>query len=221
MITSPNGLVTVTGGKLTTYRRMAADTVDVVARHVSGRRVAASPTRRLPLVGAPSRRDGDGLGGPAALAARPGLNPAVLTHLAGRHGSETPDVLALCDADPGLGDPLVPGLPYLRAEAVWAVRREMAHTLTDVMARRTRALILDREATASAAAEVAALLGPELGWDGDERARQVAAFEHLVEAERRANRANRASGPNGADPPAPMSDAGPGPHPGAAAAATP
>jgi glycerol-3-phosphate dehydrogenase len=215
VITSPNGLVTVTGGKLTTYRRMAADTVDVVARHFSGRRVGASPTHRLPLVGAPSGREGEDPAGPAARPERPGVTPAVLAHLAGRHGTETPDVLALCDADPGLGEPLVAGLPYLRAEGVWAVRREMAHTLTDVLARRTRAVILDREATASAAPEVAALIGPELGWDGAQQAHQVAAFERLVEAERRANRARS---PNGVNRPDPTTGSHAGPDAGAAAA---
>ncbi|HEY3811417.1 MAG TPA: FAD-dependent oxidoreductase, partial [Acidimicrobiales bacterium] len=188
VITSPNGLVTVTGGKLTTYRRMAADTVDVVARSLPGHRVPASPTRRLSLVGAP----GGACGQPGEATAIPspaGLVPGVLAHLAGRHGTETSEVLGLCDADPAFGEPLVPGLPYLRAEAVWAVRREMARTLDDVLARRTRALILDREATARAAGDVAALLGPELGWSATEQAAQVATFEQLVDAERRANRA--------------------------------
>jgi glycerol-3-phosphate dehydrogenase len=171
VITSPNGLVTVTGGKLTTYRRMAADTVDVVARRLGGR-VPASPTAHLPLVGA----------------AKPGpVGDPLLRHLSGRHGSETAEVLALCDLDPAWRQPLVPGLPYLKAEAVWAARREMARTVPDVLARRTRALILDREAAAAAAPDVAALLAPELGWDDDEQAAQVERFDALVEAERQAS----------------------------------
>jgi glycerol-3-phosphate dehydrogenase len=95
-------------------------------------------------------------------------------------------VLALCAEDASLAEPLVAGLPYLRAEAFWAARHEMAGTLTDVLARRTRALILDREATAQAAPDVAALLAPELGWTDAEQARQVARLEDLIEAERRA-----------------------------------
>jgi glycerol-3-phosphate dehydrogenase len=117
-----------------------------------------------------------------------GLAPAALLHLEGRHGTETAEVLALCAADPTLGQPLVPGLAYLRAEAVWAARREMAHTLTDVLARRTRALILDREAAAEAAPAVAALLAPELGWDATEQARQLAEFERVVDVQRTALR---------------------------------
>jgi glycerol-3-phosphate dehydrogenase len=178
VITSGNGLVTVTGGKLTTYRRMAADTVDAAAEALD-QPVAHTPTAKLRLVG------GESAAPPAA--GRAGLPDAVARHLAGRHGSETGAVLALCDGDPRLAEPLVAGLPYLRAEAVWAVRSEMARTLTDVLARRTRALILDREAAAAAGPDVAALLAGELGWDGVEQARQVEAFEQIVEAERQSS----------------------------------
>ena len=72
-------------------------------------------------------------------------------------------------AIPTLGEPLVPGLPYVRAEAVFAVRSEMARTLDDVLDRRTRARMLDRDATWTAAEAVARLLAPELGWDDDDR----------------------------------------------------
>jgi glycerol-3-phosphate dehydrogenase len=180
VITSPNGLVTVTGGKMTTYRRMAADTVDVVAGQLDSHTVRRrSPTRRLRLVGAPPVRAADARAGTD-------LPPPTRRHLEGRYGAETSEVLALANGDGSLLAPLVPGLPYLRVEAVWAARREMAQTLTDVLARRTRALILNRDAAAAAASEVAGLLAAELGWDEPERARQVAEFEYLVEAERRA-----------------------------------
>ena len=194
VITSDNGLITVTGGKLTTYRRMAADTVDVVACELKPRRVPPSGTRRLPLVGADTLGTGGAL---VAISAptveRLGLNPGTLAHLEGRHGSETAAVLALCEDDPTLGEPLVPGLPYLRAEAVWAARQEMTHTLTDVLARRTRALILDREAASLAAPGVAILLASELGWDQAEQDRQVADFECVVQAERQSASARPAS----------------------------
>jgi glycerol-3-phosphate dehydrogenase len=89
----------------------------------------------------------------------------------------------LIDVDASLGAPLVPGLPYLRAEAVYAARHEMATTLEDVLARRTRAHLFDREATLAAAPDVAALLGSELGWDDVETARQLGAYGELVAAE--------------------------------------
>ena len=107
-------------------------------------------------------------------------------------------MLALAGGDAALLAPLVPGLPYLRVEAIWAARREMARTLDDVLARRTRALILDREATVAAAGGVARLLAAELGWDESEQARQVADFHRVVEAERRAADPRDPSGPSSA-----------------------
>ncbi len=90
---------------------------------------------------------------------------AVATHLAGRYGSETPAVLATADGRPELLDPLVPGLHYLAAEAVYAVEEEMARSVADVLDRRTRASLRDARGAAEAATRVAALIGPELGWD--------------------------------------------------------
>ncbi len=85
-------------------------------------------------------------------------------------------MLDLLDDDPALAEPLVPGLPYLRAEAVYAVRHEMARTVDDVLSRRTRARLLARDASAAAADSVAALLAPELGWDAAETQRQADAY---------------------------------------------
>jgi glycerol-3-phosphate dehydrogenase len=107
-------------------------------------------------------------------------------HLRSRYGSEARVVEAMVERDPSLREPLVPGLPYRRAEAVYAARYEMAHTLEDVLSRRTRALLLARDASAGVAAEVAALIGPELGWDEAEQARQAAAYVELTERERAA-----------------------------------
>ena len=79
--------------------------------------------------------------------------------------------------------PLVPGLSYERAEAIYAVRHEMATTLVDVLARRTRAHLLDRAATLDAAPAVAELIAPELGWDDAETKRQVEDYAELVSQE--------------------------------------
>jgi glycerol-3-phosphate dehydrogenase len=156
---SPRRVVTVTGGKLTTYRRMASDTVDV-AVEVLGRGAKRSPTKKLRLLGASGSET---LRDPEA-ARRLGVDPATLAHLAGRYGSEARTVIAMTEADPELARPLVAGLPYLRAEAVFAARYEMARTLDDVLARRTRASLLARDASAAAATAVARLIAPELGW---------------------------------------------------------
>jgi glycerol-3-phosphate dehydrogenase len=82
-----------------------------------------------------------------------------------------------------LGEPLVAGLPHLRAEAVYAVREEMALSLDDVLTRRTRARLVDRAAALAAAPGVATLLATELGWDATETDRQLADFAALCSAE--------------------------------------
>lgn len=156
IVTSDHGVVTVTGGKLTTYREMAEDTVDQVVASLDRR--ARCRTRRMKLLGAGSPASGDD------------------AELVSRHGSLAPEVRRLADADPSLLAPLVPQLPYLRAEAVWAVTHEMATTLDDVLSRRTRARLLDRAATLAAAPDVARLIAPHLGWDDDEVERQVREF---------------------------------------------
>ena len=172
--TSASGIVTIGGGKLTTYRKMAEDTVDVVVARLGGSR--RCPTRRLPLRGA--------AGFDEAARVRLGVTAPVAAHLASRYGSEARVVSALVTADPALGRPLVPGLPDLRAEVVHAARHEMAMTVDDVLSRRTRLRLQARDASAAAAADVAALLAPELGWDGAEAARQAEAYRASVEHER-------------------------------------
>ena len=191
---APSGLVTIVGGKLTTYRAMAEDTVDeavAVMRHngpgSSGDRRARpripdSRTGSTPLFGAEgyeelTREDA---------AERLRLPADVVAHLAGRFGGHAQAVAAMVRDRPELGERLVPGLAYLKAEALYAVRYEMALTLEDVLSRRTRALLLDVAATAGAAPSVAELIGPELGWSDEERSRQVDAFLALVERQRRA-----------------------------------
>ena len=151
------GVISVTGGKLTTYREMAEDTVDLVQRRLG--RGTGCRTKRLPLRGA------EGYRAPTAGNAD--------THLAGRYGSRLGEVRSLIDADPTLAAPLVPGQAYARAEAVYAVRHEMASTLDDVLSRRTRARLFDRDATVAAAESVAALIGPELGWTPAEQSAAV------------------------------------------------
>ncbi len=162
-------MVTVTGGKLTTYRKMAEDTVDA-AVDVLGRRGLRCRTRNLRLHGAPpgkrvSPQPGGVGSSPRSDPTRPDASRA--RHLAGRFGTEVPAVLAMADGHPDLLEPLVAGLPYLRVEALWAVRREMAGSVSDVLDRRTQSSYRAARAAAGAAPSVAALIGPELGWDAD------------------------------------------------------
>ena len=182
---SPSGVVTVTGGKLTTYREMAADAVDDVLTERSegllDRVRHRSRTRRLRLQGA----DGYAELVEEADALSP-LGGDVVRHLADRYGADARTVLAIAESDPDLAEPLVPGLPYLRAEAVYAVRYEMARSVDDVLSRRTRARLLARDDSGRAAASTAALIGPLLGWDAAEQARQAEGYRALVTAEREA-----------------------------------
>ncbi len=182
---SASGVITITGGKLTTYRRMAADTIDEVVADLGPglpARAKRSPTKHLALRGA----DGYDELVAAGAGASTTLGADVVDHLANRYGVDARTVIAMADREPALAEPLVPGLPYLKAEAVYAARYEMAVTLDDILARRTRALLLARDASAAVAADVAALVGPDLGWDAAEQEAQVQHYRHLVEAERAA-----------------------------------
>jgi len=171
---SAAGVVTVTGGKLTTYREMAADAVDALRKLLPRSSMNHRSTRRLRLSGA---------GGASGPGDREGTDARADAHLARRYGAHADEVRALVAFDASLGEPMVAGLPYLRAEAVYAARHEMATTLDDVLARRTRAHLLDRSATRAAAADVAALLQAELGWSDDETARQVDRYAAMCAAE--------------------------------------
>ncbi len=164
--TSADGMITVTGGKLTTAREMAEDTVDEVVRALGV--TARCRTRRLRLVGASRTRAAVG---------------TVARHLHARHGSAATDIAALVAAQPALGAELAPGLPYLAAEVVWAARHEMAGTLDDVLTRRTRARLFDRAAALRAAPRVAALLADELGWDDRRAAAEISDFTERCRAE--------------------------------------
>jgi glycerol-3-phosphate dehydrogenase len=172
VMTSSDGVVTVTGGKLTTYRKMAQDTVDAVVRELG-----ESPRRRrcvtkdLRLVGATTKtRDPVSMAQPHA-------------RLLGRYGSESPRVIALGDDRPELLQPAIAGLPYTRAELVYAAREEMAQTLDDVLSRRTRAMIQRAQPTMDAAPAVAELLAPEVGWSASAAAEQAARFTESCEKE--------------------------------------
>ena len=154
---SPAGLVTITGGKLTTYRRMAADTVDLVCSRLGI--TARSRTKRLPI-GLTRSLDGL-LAETVAAAERAGIPEPSARHLVATFGDRAPAVLELASSQSALATPVVPGLPWLAAEISWAVRREMAVTLSDVLERRTRLSLADRDAGLSSEAPgmVARLLG--------------------------------------------------------------
>src|SRR5215212_1042288 len=174
------GLVLIAGGKLTTYRVMARDAVDLAVDGWDG--VAPSHTERVPLLGA------DGFltrsNQRVALSRRSGLEVGRIDHLLGRYGGLVDDLMSLVDARPELAEPLPGADDYLCAEVVYAVTHEAARHLDDVLARRTRISIetFDRGTVAVTAA--ADLMAAELGWDRARRDDEVDHYLRRVEAER-------------------------------------
>jgi glycerol-3-phosphate dehydrogenase len=171
---APSGLVSITGGKLTTYRKMADDTVDAVLRELGSARVPCR-TKHMRLRGSEAL----GAQGMRELAAESGLEAEIVDRLAHRYGGEVAAVLGLTFQRPELRAALAAGLPHLEAEVVYAVRYEMAACVEDVLSRRTRALLLDARSAAAAAGRTAELLAAELGrnasWacEETERFRQI------------------------------------------------
>ena len=177
------GLVVVAGGKYTTYRVMALDAVNA-AVHGLDRRVAASCTEDVPLLGAdgfPARWNGR-----HALADRAGLHVAWIEHLLRRYGTMTDELVALVREDPGLGRPLEGAGDYLRAEVVYAATHEGALDLEDVLTRRTRICFETFDRGVRAARPAAELLAPVLGWDAARVEAEVAGYEARRAGERAA-----------------------------------
>ncbi len=160
LLISPTGLVTITGGKWTTYRKMAEDTIDQAAT-LADLPDRPSVTRDLPIHG--YQNDADQFGELAD------------------YGADAPAVRALIDERPEWGERLHPDRPMRAGEVVWAVREEMARTVEDVLSRRRRMLLLDAHASIEAAPAVAALMAAELGRDAAWQQAQVDAFHTLAQ----------------------------------------
>ena len=166
-----DGLITVVGGKLTTSRHMAEQTVDTVAK-LLGRRKSCSTTSAF-LLGA-AGYDAQ------AITATGGLS----AHLGERYGTEARFVSDILQATPASLQPIVAGLPYTEAEVIYAARHEMARTVEDVLSRRMRVRLMARDASAQAAARVGEILQTELALSESEVLEQVAAYRHSAEREK-------------------------------------
>jgi glycerol-3-phosphate dehydrogenase len=175
------GLVTVAGGKYTTYRVMAADAVDAAA-HALPRKVPPSVTDRIPLVGAEGYHAAWNARG--AMAAASGLHTARIEHLLRRHGSLASELLDLVAKDARLGEPISGAEDYLLVEARYAASHEGALHLDDVLTRRTRISIETWDRGLAASAPVADVMGEVLGWDEAQRRREIEHYRGRVEAER-------------------------------------
>jgi glycerol-3-phosphate dehydrogenase len=169
-----SGLLTITGGKLTTWRRMAKQTVDRLVEREG--RAAPCHTAEIPL-GMEARA--------ADLEAPEGVGEESISQLAFRYGHASRAVLDLARKDPKLAKPIVPGRPDLLAEVAIAARREQARCVADVLLRRTRLGILAAPQLrgADAARPVAEVLGAELGWSRRRVKREAEAWPEAATAE--------------------------------------
>ena len=161
ILVSPTGLVTVTGGKWTTYRRMGQDTIDRACQVAS---LPKRPSRTLEL----------------KIHGWTSESTATASEWEYVYGSELPELRALSSGNPALDAQLHPRLPFRAREVIWAARYEMARTVEDVLARRTRALFLDARAAIEAAPAVATLLARELNRSEAWRANDLAGFLELA-----------------------------------------
>ena len=171
--TTPSGLVTIAGGKLTTYRSMAEELVNVVAKQLRAEFNIAPKqpclTARVPLVEAEATISPDR------------LPPDVIEHLNRAHGPEMGRVVEIARRDARLAQPIVEGLPYIWAEVPYAVEQEMAMTVTDILERRMHILNESREMGMSIAPNVAARLGDFLDWGKTEIERELREYQEQVE----------------------------------------
>ncbi len=159
LVVSLSGLVTITGGKWTTYRKMAEDTVDK-AQLIAGLEHRKCVTENMPIHGYVKNVD-------------------YKDHLY-VYGSDRIKIMDLINKNPVLGEKLHENLPFLKVEVVWAVRNEMARTVEDVLARRVRALFLDARASIEMAESVAKIMADELGYDKKWIDNQVNAYTKLA-----------------------------------------
>ncbi|HET8970482.1 MAG TPA: glycerol-3-phosphate dehydrogenase/oxidase [Candidatus Nanopelagicales bacterium] len=179
------GLVTVTGGKYTTYRVMAADAVDATAADLG--ELPATTTASVPLLGA--ARPAEVV---AATAGHPGaalVGEADRTRLAARYGALLPELLDLVAADPALARPLGGGSGHLGVEVVYATAYEGALHIDDVLTRRTRIYLEAGDRGLAAAGRVALLMAGVLGWDDATRAGEVVRYQRRLTAELQAQQA--------------------------------
>jgi glycerol-3-phosphate dehydrogenase len=165
-------MLTISGGKLTTYRAMAAEAVDEVVRRL--RRRAREPlTHRRPLPGGELAS----VEGEVAAAAQTTGDPEAAAWMVRAHGTRWRRVWSLCETDRRLRERLDPELPYLAAEVAHATTHELACTLGDVLLRRTHLAFETRDHGRAAAERAADVMAPLLAWDAAQREAMMAHFE--------------------------------------------
>jgi glycerol-3-phosphate dehydrogenase len=185
MIETADGLISIGGGKLTTYRAMAEHGIDLVLKRL-GKSADNRTTKDIPISGGEmSRVELEQTA--KQIAAHYNLPNSLTRHLVFSYGSNFDALVRLMLDDERLREPLVAGLPHVKAELVYAARHEMAVSLTDALTRRTRLAMLAGAASLEIAPVAAELMADELGWDEAERARQLESFAAEFAREYQAN----------------------------------
>lgn len=171
-----SGLVSIMGGKWTTYRAMAEDTIDVVQEQLGMSRTE-SPTRDRLLAGA----EGYTPDFWTSLVREYGVPEDVAQHLAGKFGTRAPLIIDLARESRELAEPVLEGLPVLSAEIAHCARNEMAMTIEDVLFRRTGLQLYSWRAAIKAAPAAASILGKELGWSAEAESAATQQYVHKIE----------------------------------------
>jgi glycerol-3-phosphate dehydrogenase len=185
VMVGPTGLLSIAGGKLTTYRKMAERVVDIVAQRLTERgEVLPEKTGDSDRVLLCGGETGDDVAGfTTRLATRwPQVPADIVERLVTVYGSNGERMVESMVGDPRLAERCAPGLAVTRAEIAYAVREEMAMTLEDVLERRARLFLWDPHNGLTVAAEVARMMGSSLGWDTGRRDAEVAAYQRHVRA---------------------------------------
>ncbi len=187
-----DGLVIIAGGKLTTYRRMAAEavhkTLELLGELGETVEVTRARTKNRPLPGAVDLAQPD-LEGVAAIGRRlmdeHGLDADTATHLCGVYGTRAPLIGERIVADRTLGERLDPEVPYVWAEIEFATRHDLARTVEDVLSRRVPLLLVGRDQGLEVCERVADVMGGILGWTAEQRTRMIDEYRAEVELSRR------------------------------------
>ncbi len=165
------GLISIMGGKWTTYRAMAEDTLDQAQKHLGAEGRKCS-TLQHPLLGS----NGYALDYWRTLISQFGIAESTARHLAEKYGTDASQVIELAKSEPHLAEPLIDGLPPLRAEVIFAARQELAATIDDVVARRLGVEIYSWRDALRAAPAVAELLAVELGWSETQKSESIIGY---------------------------------------------
>ncbi len=193
IVIGEDGLITIAGGKLTTYRKMAKECVDVAVNLLKlsdklPEDIHSGQTFKFPLPGAvgwPADDDHERVAAELRQACDCDLSEVVCRHLTDTYGMRALELANLCAADPALTEPIVPGRVEIMAQVDFAVREELAASAADVMTRRTQIFFRDHDQGLGAVEKVATRMAELIGWSADERQKSVDAYKASVALSRR------------------------------------